>query len=226
VEERFKKAFNSGRCIICHLLREDEFDILCQWVGNRQEEEFQKILLGRGGFCNYHLWTLEKLCDPLGTAYLTKALLDQFICEADENRIDEFKNYTKKQYNLSEKNKCPVCDGIAGCEAKHLKNLKEFLRSEQNLELYQKSRGLCIIHFIKLFDFLEDTRLKEKIFSIQKQHIEILLRELEGFIRKQRRTLRWQRTDDEKRAYMRALEKLVATRGVKWLKNERIEDNL
>jgi hypothetical protein len=216
VEERFKKAFNSGRCIICSLLREDEFDILCQWIGNRQEEEFQKTLLDRGGFCNYHFWTLERICDPLGIAYLTKALLDQFVCEADENMIDQFKNYTKKQYNLSEKNKCPVCNNISGCETKHLKNLKEFLSAEQNWELYQNSRGLCIVHFIKLFDFLEDTRLKEKIYSIQKQHIEILLRELEGFIRKQDRTLRWLRTDDEIRSYIRALEKLVGKTGVKW----------
>ena len=219
MEERFKKALNSGRCIICSLLREDEFDILCQWVGNGQEEEFQKTLLDRGGFCNYHFWNLEKLCDPLGIAYLTKSLLDQFVFEADENRIDEFKNYIKKQYNLSEKNKCPVCGIVSESETKHLKNLKDFLSLEQNLELYQNSRGLCTIHFIKLFDFLEDTSLKEKIFSIQKQHMEILLRELKGFIRKQHRTLRWQRTDDEIRSYIRTLEKLVARTGVKWVKN-------
>jgi hypothetical protein len=169
---------------------------------------------------------LEKLCDPLGIAYLTKALLAQFVGEADENMIDEFRNYAKEQYNLSEKNKCPVCDNISASEIQHLKSLKEFLSSEHNWELYQNSRGLCIVHFIKLYDFLEDTALKEKIFDIQKRHIEILLRELEGFIRKQHRTLRWQRTDDEISSYIRALEKLVATRGIKWLKNERNEDNL
>jgi len=148
-------------------------------------------------------------------------LLNQFVYEADDNMIGKFKNYTKEQYNLSEKNTCPVCDSISTSEIQHLTNLKEFLSSEQNRELYQNSRGLCINHFIKLFDFLEDTELREKIYSIQKRHIENLLCELDGFIRKQHRILRERRTVDEKRSYIRALEKLVAKTGVKWLKNGR-----
>lgn len=217
MEERISEAFNLGRCVICSLLRDDEFELLCKWVGNREKEDFERKLLITKGFCNYHFYKLEKLCDPLGLAHIERLLLQEFLKEAE--RIDKEKTkwltaYRQYQYNLSDKNICPICEVLSRNESEYIRHLAKFLEDRSNMKLYENSRGLCIPHFIKVYSFLEDKNIKDKLFDIQKRHTKILLEELRGFANK--KDARWERTENENKSYVRGLLKLSGREGTKW----------
>jgi hypothetical protein len=61
-----------------------------------------------------------------------------------------------------------------------------------------------------------DDLQRERLRAIQKSHIRILIKELQGFMRKQLPPAKWERTEDEKVAHWRSLEKLVGRIGTKW----------
>jgi len=217
MEERIKKTFNSEGCIICSLLRDDEFELLCKWVGNREKEEFKQRLLITKGFCNHHFFNLEKLCDPLGLTQLEKLLLQEFLREAertDKEKTEWLIAYRQQQYNLSDKNICPICEVLSRNESEYIRHLTNFLKDRNNMKLYHNSGGLCTPHFIKIYSFLEDKDIKDKLFDIQKRHIRILLEALSGFVNK--KDARWKRTEDENKSYIRGLLKLSGREGTKW----------
>ena len=76
-------AFLSGRCPICSLLQQDEFDYLCHWVGvsdekDRASEERVRLLKSKG-FCNYHFWEFERISGFYGSAEIGLGLVEKII---------------------------------------------------------------------------------------------------------------------------------------------------
>jgi len=73
-------AFLSGGCPACSLLRQDEFDLLCHWVGVSDEKhgtsnERDKLLKSKG-FCNYHFWEFERISGSYGSAEVGRELIE------------------------------------------------------------------------------------------------------------------------------------------------------
>lgn len=80
-EQKIIEAFSSGRCPLCHLLRQDEFNILCEWVGECGDSdiisEHSKKLLEADGFCNHHFWLFHDMCSAYGSAAIAGRLLEK-----------------------------------------------------------------------------------------------------------------------------------------------------
>jgi hypothetical protein len=217
-QDRMQDALNSGRCMICHFIEKDESDLLIKWASTG--ENIHKGLPAGESFCNHHFWRLSKVVTDVTVATLNEFLLEQFVSELDS--VEElwtevwFRNYQDRQSDLSGRGVCPVCKKLFEREREYIEAAIAFLEDDENTAAYEKSRGLCIPHFIKVSLSVRDDMQRERLRAIQKNHTAALMHELREFIRKKLPPLRWERTGDERLAYWRSLEKLVGRRGTKW----------
>ena len=183
------------------------------WV-SEGEEEVRKQFYKKKRLCNYHFWKLEKRSTDDTMACMTEFLLEQFLSELKGRDKQQIGAWIKDQNNVSDKNVCPICERLSELERKYIELLVTFIGEKENTILYGKSRGLCVPHFFKIFSFSNDDHIRNLLLDIQKDHINTLLNELKEFIRKKGPSLRWERTDDEKVAYFRAIEKIAGRDGM------------
>lgn len=218
MKNELSKALNSGRCIVCFFMGQDESDLLAGWVG-RGEEEVEKQFHLQKRLCNYHFWKLEKFATDVTMASVSKFLLEKIISTLKEREPYEtiFMNDNEGyRNNLSDKNVCPICEILSEMEAKYIEFLIGFMEKRENMELYEKSRGLCTPHFLKAFSSSKSDLVRGLLLAIQEDHTNILLNELNEFIRKQGPPLRWERSHDERLSYYRAIEKITGGEGIRW----------
>jgi len=212
--EKIIKAFLGGRCPVCALLRQDEFDYLCHWVGVSGEKyknsEERNRILRASGFCNYHFWEYERISTHYGIAEICIGLI--------ENIIDNLRNQREKSQLLhSQENRiglnCPVCADLEANELDYLKDLISLLGSHENRIRYTEGWGLCIPHLIKAMAYTNDASLVLFLLETEKKQLERVKMDALELIRKKNPPLRWEQTDDEKNSGFRAIEKLVGRRG-------------
>jgi len=201
------ESFSSGRCPVCALLQEDEYNYLCHWVGASGEkykysdERFR--LLKLNGFCNYHFWRLERINTYYGSARICVGLIEKII--------DDLQNQ-KDRLGAN----CPVCEDLKANESEHIKELISLLDSRDNRRRYAEGWGVCIPHLMKALTYTNsDNHLASFLVKTEKKQLERVKVNALELIRKRHSSLRWQQTDDEKNSWFRAIEKLVGRRGQK-----------
>ena len=214
---KIHNGLDSGRCMICYFIENDESELLIKWAA--RGEKIQQGLRHGGAFCNHHCWRLKKVMSDNTAAALGVFLLEQVLFELDgaDASLTEawLRDYQDRQSSLVHE-VCPVCGMLSGREKEYIEAVVAFLADGENMQAYEKSRGLCIPHFIKVFLSMGDGPQRERLRAIQKSHIRVLISELQAFIGKQRPPQKWERTGDEKVAHWRSLEKLVGRIGTKW----------
>jgi len=208
------EAFSSGRCPVCDLLEQDEFDYLCHWVGvsgekYKNSEERNRVLKLRG-FCNYHFWEFEHLNTNYGSAEVCAGLIEQVI--------ENLRNKKEKKLLLdSQENRigsnCPLCADLKARESEYFKELASLLGYYENKTRYSKGWGLCIPHLIKAITYTNDDLLISFLLETGEKQLERIKMNAMEFIRKKDSPLRWEQTDDEKKSWFSAIEKLVGRRG-------------
>jgi hypothetical protein len=215
--EKIHNGLDSGRCMICHFIENDESELLIQWAG--RGEKIRQGLQSGEAFCNHHFWRLKKVMSDDTVAALGVFLLEQFFFELDgaDAPLTEawLRDYQDRQ-SFSGHMDCPVCGILSDHEREYINAAVAFLGFAGNMPAYEKSRGLCIPHFIKVFLSVRDESQRQRLREIQKSHIAALIHELQEFIKKKDPPLKWERTGDEKIAHWRSLEKLVGRTGTKW----------
>jgi len=215
--EKIHEGLDSGRCMICHFIENDESELLIKWAG--RGEQIQQGLRNRESFCNHHFWRLKKVMSDNTVAALGVFLLEQFVYELDgsDAPLTEawLRDYQDRR-SFSGRIDCPVCGTLFEREREYINAAVDFLESAGNMPVYEKSRGLCMPHFIKVFLSIRDESQRQRLREIQKKHIDALVGELQEFIKKKDPSRKWERTGDEKVAHWRSLEKLVGRTGTKW----------
>jgi len=217
--DRMQKALGSGRCIVCFLMTADELDMLYKGASISTDMEIGQTL-AKNGFCSHHFWKLNMRSAYDTISHMTGYLLGKFVSameQEDNHPVDNIMNqYWDNRINQSGEIICPICETLSEQETEYINHLKIFLTTKEHLEHFRNSRGLCIPHFMKLMRVVESGSVKKELFFIQRNHVITLIHELQEFIRKYLPPLRWERTDDEKFAYYRAIEKLVGKEGIKY----------
>jgi len=217
-KDKVVDAFLSGRCPICSLLRQDEFDLLCHWVGvsdekHRTSNDRDKLLKSRG-FCNYHFWEFERISGSYGSAEVGMGLIEEIIdILQGEEGGNRFLGLLEHYRNLD----CPLCADMAEIEAGYIKELISLLDSDENRRKYAAGWGLCVPHLIKTIIGVKDDSLVSFLFEEEKEKMEQLELNAREYVHKRNAPLRWEQTDDEKNSWFRAIEKLVGRRGTKIL---------
>jgi len=223
ISEKVIDAFSSGRCPVCAMLRQDEFDGLCHWVGQSAEQyrgsDERKKLLDCGGFCNYHFWELQGINTNYGSAGFGLELIERLIQVLRnhdyEHLIDAFKerNEDFKVWSLEGNVHCPLCRDLKKKEKNYLRELMVILQDNVHKTKYADGYGLCIPHFVKTMDYIEDDSLIRFLFETEIAQLEKVKIDAANFIQKKEPPLCWQQTEDEKKSWFRAIEKIVGRSG-------------
>jgi len=205
IDAKILEAFSSGRCPICALLRQDEFDYLCEWVGmsdvKYRNTKGRSRLLRSKGFCNYHFWEFERVSSHYGSVEMTSELVEQLITI--------LKTKGAFHHNVA----CPVCSDLKAIKTVYLKGLISLLEDNDNRKKYAESWGLCYSHLLMVLNHVRDESITEFLLETGLEQLKRVKSHGMEFMRKKNPPLRWEQTDDEKAAYFRAIEKLVGRRG-------------
>jgi len=211
-------AFLSGRCPICSLLRQNEFDLLCHWVGvsdekHRTSNERDKLLKSRG-FCNYHFWEFERIGGSYGSAEVGMGIIEEII---DILQIEERGNLFSSLLGHYRNLDCPLCADMGEIEAGYIKELMFLLGFHDNRDKYAAGWGLCFPHLIQIVMQLKDDLIISFLLETAKSKLETVKLNAGEYICKRHPPLSWEQTKDEENSGFRAIEKLVGRRGTKIL---------
>jgi len=223
ISEKIINAFSSGRCPVCAMLRKDEFDSLCYWVGQSGDKykgsKERTKLLTTGGFCNYHFWKFQGINADYGSAAIGAELIERLIKilrnHNYENLIDAFKERKEdfKIWSLEGNTHCLICRELKKKEKRYLEELTDILQDNVHKAKYAESYGLCMPHFIKISDYIEDGLLTKFLFETEIAQMEKIKANAMNLIQKKDPPHCWEQTEDEKKSWFRAIEKIVGRSG-------------
>lgn len=208
-------AFSEARCPICALLRRNEFDLLCGWVGMSGEKhkktgERDRLLQAKG-FCNYHFWEFGRMSTRQGSAGVCMGFIEELIeVFRQGGKRDRLQRLSEYHRGLQ----CPLCADLAVQEAAHIKEIATLLELPENRKKYAEGWGLCIPHFIQTAAGVKDGSLISFLMDTQDKQLERIRTAAAGLISKTDGPLRWEQTADEKNSPVRAIEKLTGRRGL------------
>jgi hypothetical protein len=220
---RIIEAFSSDGCPLCAMLRRDEFDSLCQWVGLSEEiakdSAQRKQFLTAGGFCNYHFWQFERMNTHYGSAGIAVQLIEKLLQILRTHKQKYFADAIKykgchSKIQLNDNNaECPLCCELCEKERVYLKELLAILRQNEYRSRYEKICGLCMPHLMKVINYIDDISFLKFLFKTEIDQLEKVKTDAAGFVGKRYPPLRWEQTDNEKNSWFRAIEKIVGRSG-------------
>ena len=214
---RLKEVLSRNECPVCSLLSDDEFDLLCHWVGKSGPEDGateERIRLSdSNGFCNYHFWMFAKISGMYGNAAIS---IDQIERIQD---ISGFKGKAERVIDLLKvrfKNvRCPVCSDLEKMESAYLKELMSLLNEEENKMKYAQGDGLCLPHLMLLSEDKRSVPLLQFLIERERTQTDKIKADAVSLGNKRNPPLSWEQTRNEKRSGSRAIKKLVGRQGQK-----------
>jgi hypothetical protein len=207
------EAVRSRHCPICFLLRQDEFDEMCRWVGGNVADEKNRARLdAAGGFCNHQVWLLSELHSPNSGSkvndHVAAHLLPRLGVPAGSNGnapLDWLRRAAAQ---------CPLCEHLREREAAHLRTFVDSLAQGRSWSEYEPSRGLCLPHWLRAQATVGDESFRRRLAQVQAAQIERLQTEMRACVSKLESGRRWEISRDEWAACARTTEKLVGRKGV------------
>jgi hypothetical protein len=216
---RIIEAFSSDGCPLCAMLRRDELDSLYQWVGqsnnNAKNSARIKQLLDAGGFCNYHFWRFGEMSTHYGSANVGAQLIEKLLKTLRADKQIHPGNVLKHREKVSEAwfAECPLCFELREKEGGYIEELLVILKNQEGRLVYENSCGLCIPHYVKVINYIDDNSLMSLLYETQIRQLEKIKSDAESFISKRNPPKRWNQTEDEKISYFRAIEKISSRSG-------------
>jgi hypothetical protein len=217
---RIIESFSSDGCPLCAILRRDELDSLYQWVShsNNTAKNSGRIrqFLDAGGFCNYHFWQFQEVCTHYGIANIGAQLIEKLLEILGMNKQKCPDNALKHRKKISDPwfAECPLCFELKEKEGGYLEELLVILKHNGFNPVYEHSCGLCIPHYIKAINYIDDASLMVFLYETQIYQLERIRTNACSFISKRYPPQRWKQTEDEKKAWFQAIEKIVGRSGV------------
>ena len=199
-----KDGLKADGCPICSLsvsgMRKHLFWFLYENVNNTH---IRKQLYESNGYCSIHAWLLyqverEEWNDSLDIAIIYKDLIKKATQTLENANLHERKtsvfDFVKKwqkwlnrrtdQELMTSKPSCPACLHQQEMEAIYISSLIESLALPEFQDLYQASYGLCLDHFWKTMNAIQDEKIKTFLFDVQRSKMHKLIELLEEYIRK------------------------------------------
>jgi hypothetical protein len=209
------EALSKNDCPVCSLLSDDEFDLLCHWVGKSGLEDGateERIRLSdSNGFCNYHFWMFSKISGMYGNAVIS---IDQI------EKIQHMPGFNGKAERVIDllkvrfKNvRCPVCADLEKMESAYLEELISLLNEEENKIKYAQGDGLCLPHLMLLSERKEAGPLFQFLIERGCVQMEKIKADAVNLGSKRHPPLSWEQTKNEKRSGSRAIKKLIGRQG-------------
>lgn len=199
-----------GTCAICAVASDALFDFLCHYqyaIGH--DAAAQREFLTSRGLCPTHTWHLERLSSPRGLSLGYPSLLDQM-----ENRIKGITNLpatgaVKRIHELAaHTDACPACLARQRAEQRAAERLANALRTPEGRARFEQSQWLCLTHLQLLLTGVDDD-LATMLLRVHARRFEEVSESMREFVIKHDARRRSLMTQEEERAYRRALVLLV-----------------
>lgn len=213
-----EEVFAKPGCAVCLLLKRYDFRsldaLLYECVNDVLVRDMIRRLLG---FCNYHSSVMEQIATSVDRDLLSASGASLGIGIIYLDLVETFTKQLKLDptvYRASassqmERELCPLCSRRGELEHAYLKTILQNIADSVFREKYSTSDGLCATHLItalRLQDSLVSTR--ERLVSIEIEHLERLAEELHEFIRKHDYRYSKEGFGKEADSWLRALRKV------------------
>jgi hypothetical protein len=212
-----RDALAEPGCPICQLMdrtAERYLDSLL-WENVNDVKVRDEIRQARG-LCRDHSWDLARHRAALGTAIITRDVLQSVLEELEESGLHgplarplrSAQAFLRAR--LSPKAECPACVQVREMEDIFLRTFVAHLLGPEGLmTAYEVSEGLCLSHFRRALDRVRQQKVLTALVRTQSDIWKRLVGELTEFIRKNDYRFRDEPWGDERDAWRRAIAALA-----------------
>ena len=242
---RISQALEKGEnCFLCHLEGRLEQRFIETYLSElvMDPKAREKIVESRG-FCNYHSYKMFVSAsnptseDGLGMALILKSVTEQLLEDVKDQQNIKFvgtkpwkldlKRSVGSVHNIrlskpvSNEVECPACDHVSKMMRSYIEGfLREIIQDEEMWKLYDKSKGMCMPHYIMTLCIAISTfngRLApiiKRLIEKQIQALERLQKDLSEYIEKQDYRFSSRERARTEESVGRSLTQLVGKRGI------------
>jgi ribosome biogenesis GTPase A len=212
----------TGTCAICAVASDAVFDFLCHYqyaIGH--DPAAQRQFLASRGLCPTHTWHLERISSPRGLSLAYPSLLDQI-----EERVRGIASLPlagaihRLEALASNAGTCPACLARERAEQQTAERLTQALRTPTGHTAFERSQWLCLRHLRLLLTGV-DGEIAAMLFRVHARRVADLSESMREFVIKHDARRSALMTEEEVRAYRRALVLLV---GEKYLFRTEFEE--
>ena len=242
---RISEALESmDKCFLCQLEERLEQRYVDTYLGElvMDPKAREKIVESRG-FCNYHSYRMLASAsnpsseDGHGLALILKSVTEQLL--NDVTRQKKRKSPASKLWSLHLKNsprsvnvkellkpvsnevKCPACDHISEMMRIYVEEfVREIGQDKHVQELYDKSEGMCIPHYVAS-SYIASSKLEENAIPVVERLVEKQIRVMEklqtvlsSYIEKQDYRFAGKEQAYSAKTVSQSLTKIVGSRGI------------
>jgi len=145
----------SGRCPVCHLIDNEEFDMLSRVQYDvTHSPEVREAIVNEGGFCEFHFRQFRKIANAKSNGLLMIAMVEHY--SRPENAL---------------KLECRFCAYLDGIERNLLEAMLSLLEDITFREKYDRHTGLCLGHLDAVIRRTNQVELKEWLISTQREQM-------------------------------------------------------
>jgi len=229
-----KDSLKDDACPICALINRNVDNFIDALLYESVNDiKIREDIKNSKGYCNYHAWKLQSFGDPLAHAIIYSDLIVSLIHEIDvflraTKRCENIENFfglkkenikmlkRLKDY-LASDNGCPICSMVRDWEKEYILSFVEYVGRDKGFREKFKAGGfLCVPHMFKLLEYCRDKSTVKEIMVVQLDKYKKLLNLLNEIKRKSDyRFVNEPKSDEEKVAWIRAVEKWVGEPGIK-----------
>lgn len=199
----FSKAFASGGCPICRLLRKVEVEHIFSMLYENVNDPVTRIKLRKSlGLCPFHAWLLVEV------VFSSPEIHPMSPSIIYEDIIGEAINAVENGSTLTIQSRCPVCSIVDEFEEIYIEGFAACAESPGFLVEYESSNSvLCLKHYEKVIKRVSKETMK-KLRRIQVKKLRRLRELMRSFIDKQDYRSSEKATEEEALAWVAAIEAL------------------
>jgi GTPase Era involved in 16S rRNA processing len=134
-------------CPVCEYTANQLFDYFVHWQYKLSiDENARQQFADQSGFCPLHIWQLLSISSPFGASLGYSHFAERLAQKLRSPQTDIRKL-------IPDVHDCKACEYLKETEEKYLQQLPSIISTEDGVEMYRHSQGLCLRHLAMLLNF-------------------------------------------------------------------------
>ncbi|MDI6829147.1 MAG: DUF6062 family protein [Armatimonadota bacterium] len=182
---------------------------------NVNDHVVREALIRSRGYCQRHAHYLRNRGNGFGIAILYQDQVKLFLRTLNDLQAIPSKIIRKGTRTGRQASKeCPACHMQNECRNRYGSTLIEWLDDQEIRGALEASFGLCVPHFLALWEMTTDAKARSLLIELQRAKMELLLNELEEFCRKHDYRFSNEEFGTESDSWSRAIRMMVGEEGI------------
>lgn len=183
INEKFKEPCE---CPLCAIRKKVEENFLHEFLNDAVMEESTRLKVNAEGFCDKHFDMLFKRQNKLSLALQIATRTDELAeLFATPKSVKAAKKLSEKLIDGTRS--CVICDLVEESMVKYYKTIAQmFVKEKDFSEKIKNTKGFCLFHYAKLFEYAGSAGLKSKEYlrllsSVEREKFADLKKDLKAF---------------------------------------------